>query len=116
MALPDESAVLHGKSVGDTTGRTELMLRRFWEPPRELEDRTGEGGHGGGDVRMLAALFGEPAPDPLGRAADAVDGARSLVTGLAANLSLRPLHARPTARAVRHRLARPVVTALSTTP
>ncbi len=47
-----------------------------------------EGGHGGGDVRMLADLFGERVPDGLGRAADAVDGARSLVTGLAANRSL----------------------------
>jgi predicted dehydrogenase len=82
-----ESAVPHGESVGDTAGRTELMLRRFWEPPRELKVQTGEGGHGGGDVRMLADLFGEPVADPLGRAADAVDGARSLVTGLAANRS-----------------------------
>ncbi|MFJ1604714.1 hypothetical protein ACIOHS_15315 [Streptomyces sp. NPDC088253] len=47
---------------------------------------TGEGGHGGGDVRMPA--------DPLGRA---VDGARSLVTGLAANRSFEsgpPVRAR----------------------
>ncbi|MGW0709415.1 Gfo/Idh/MocA family protein [Streptomyces sp. NPDC002643] len=87
VAVPGDSAVLHGESVGDTAGRTELMLRRFWEPPRELKVPTGEGGHGGGDVRMLADLFGEPAPDPLGRAADATDGARSLVTGLAANRS-----------------------------
>ncbi|MFE7276422.1 Gfo/Idh/MocA family protein [Streptomyces sp. NPDC057623] len=82
-----DSAVLHGEAVGDTAGRTELLLRRFWEPVRELKVQTGEGGHGGGDVRMLADLFGEPVPDPLGRAADATDGARSLVTGLAANLS-----------------------------
>ncbi|WP_221343001.1 hypothetical protein [Streptomyces paradoxus] len=73
--------------MGDTAGRTELMLRRFWEPPRVLEVRTGEGGHGGGDVRMLEDLFGEPVADPLGRAADAVDGARSLVAGLTANRS-----------------------------
>lgn len=32
--------------------------------------------------------FGERVPDALGRAADAADGARSLVTGLAANRSL----------------------------
>jgi hypothetical protein len=38
---------------------------------------------------MLADLFGSRTgdPDELGRAADAVDGARSLVTGLAANRS-----------------------------
>ncbi|MPY64439.1 Gfo/Idh/MocA family protein, partial [Streptomyces spongiae] len=81
--------VLHGAEVDDTAGRTELLLRRFWEPPREIKVATGEGGHGGGDVRMLADLFGErpTAPDPLGRAADAADGARSLVTGLASNRS-----------------------------
>ncbi|MER5924163.1 Gfo/Idh/MocA family protein [Streptomyces mirabilis] len=81
--------VMHGAAVGDEAGRTELLLRRFWEPPQEVKVPTGEGGHGGGDVRMLADLFGERADgaDPLGRAADAVDGARSLVTGLAANRS-----------------------------
>ncbi len=73
---------------GDAPGRTQLLSRRFWEPPREVKmGGTGEGGHGGGDVRMLADLFGERAADPLGRAADATDGARSLVTGLAANRS-----------------------------
>ncbi|MGY0061162.1 Gfo/Idh/MocA family oxidoreductase [Streptomyces sp. LZ34] len=87
VRLSGDNAVLHGEAVGDAAGRTELMLRRFWEPSRELKVRTGEGGHGGGDVRMLANLFGEPVADPLGRAADAVDGARSLVTGLAANRS-----------------------------
>ncbi|MFE2473609.1 Gfo/Idh/MocA family protein [Streptomyces mirabilis] len=81
--------VTHGAAVGDEAGRTELLLRRFWEPPQEVKVPTGEGGHGGGDVRMLADLFGErtDGADPLGRAADAVDGARSLVTGLAANRS-----------------------------
>ncbi|KPI21078.1 Oxidoreductase domain-containing protein [Actinobacteria bacterium OK074] len=71
-----------------TGGRTELLLRPFWEPPREVRTATGEGGLGGGDARMLADLFGDRTPDPLGRAADATAGARSLVTGLAANLSL----------------------------
>ncbi|MGW0820280.1 Gfo/Idh/MocA family protein [Streptomyces sp. NPDC002845] len=79
--------VLHGAEPGDAAGRTELLVRRFWERPREVKVATGEGGHGGGDVRMLADLFGERVPDELGRAADAVDGARSLVTGLAANRS-----------------------------
>jgi len=83
------SPVMHGSALDEEAGRTELLLRRFWEPPREVKVATGEGGHGGGDVRMLADLFGSRtgAPDALGRAADAVDGARSLVTGLAANRS-----------------------------
>ncbi|WP_328544051.1 Gfo/Idh/MocA family oxidoreductase [Streptomyces europaeiscabiei] len=82
------SPVVHGVEAGDEAGRTELLVRRLWERPREVKPATGEGGHGGGDVRMLADLFGERVPDGLGRAADAVDGARSLVTGLAANRSL----------------------------
>ncbi|MGW6904755.1 Gfo/Idh/MocA family protein [Streptomyces sp. NPDC054940] len=79
--------VLHGAEVANTVGRTELLLRPFWEEPREIKVASGEGGHGGGDVRMLEDLFGTGAPDPLHRAADAADGARSLVTGLAANRS-----------------------------
>ncbi|MDX3130185.1 Gfo/Idh/MocA family oxidoreductase [Streptomyces europaeiscabiei] len=82
------SPVMHGVEAGDEAGRTELLVRRLWERPREVRVAAGEGGHGGGDVRMLADLFGERVPDGLGRAADAVDGARSLVTGLAANRSL----------------------------
>ncbi|MEU4048891.1 Gfo/Idh/MocA family oxidoreductase [Streptomyces olivaceus] len=85
--LQGDTAVMHGEAVGDTAGRTELTLRRFWEPARRLDVPVGEGGHGGGDARMLADLFGTPAADPLQRAADATDGARSLVTGLAANAS-----------------------------
>ncbi|MDX2599987.1 Gfo/Idh/MocA family oxidoreductase [Streptomyces caniscabiei] len=88
VRITGASPVLHGVEAGGEAGRTQLLVRRFWEPPREVKVETGEGGHGGGDVRMLADLFGERVPDALGRAADAVDGARSLVTGLAANRSL----------------------------
>ena len=46
---------------------------------------------------MLADIFGGPAgPDPLGRASTQLDGARSLLTGLAANRSFEtglPVHA-----------------------
>lgn len=81
---------MHGAAVGDEAGRTQLLLRRFWDRPGEVKVATGEGGHGGGDVRMLEDLFGGRTPggaDPLGRAAGVTDGARSLVTALAANRS-----------------------------
>ncbi|MCX4904401.1 Gfo/Idh/MocA family protein [Streptomyces sp. NBC_00878] len=90
------SPVMHGSGVGEEAGRTELLVRRFWERPRVVkvgggdgdEGGVAEGGHGGGDVRMLADLFGPRCgEDALGRAADAFDGAKSLVTGLAANES-----------------------------
>lgn len=77
----------HGAEAADTAGRAELTLRRFWEGPREIGLAAGEGGHGGGDVRMLQDVFGTRVEDPLHRAADAADGALSLVTGLAANRS-----------------------------
>ncbi|MET8946478.1 Gfo/Idh/MocA family oxidoreductase [Streptomyces sp. NPDC004542] len=92
------NAVMHGAAVGDEAGRTELVLRRFWQPPTRIDVRSGEGGHGGGDVRMLADLFGDGGPDDsLRRAADATDGARSLAVGLAANESFttgRPVRVR----------------------
>lgn len=48
-----------------------------------------EGGHGGGDPVMLHDLFypGQQ-PDPFHRAADHVDGIKSILTGIAANKSI----------------------------
>lgn len=48
-----------------------------------------EGGHGGGDPVMLKDLFhpGQQ-PDPFCRAADHVDGIKSILTGIAANKSI----------------------------
>ncbi|KUL30009.1 Gfo/Idh/MocA family protein [Actinoplanes awajinensis] len=71
-------------------GWRRLLVRPFWAPPREITvDGYSRQGHGGADVRMLADLIRPDAPpDPLGRTANAVDGARALLTGLAANESL----------------------------
>ncbi|KFX95038.1 hypothetical protein O988_06023 [Pseudogymnoascus sp. VKM F-3808] len=49
----------------------------------------GQGGHGGGDPVLLNDLFGEPAPDRFNRAASHIDGAMSILTGIAANQSIR---------------------------
>ncbi len=47
------------------------------------------GGHGGADPLMLDDLFAaKPAPDPLKRAATYMDGAASILVGIAANMSL----------------------------
>jgi len=48
----------------------------------------GEGGHGGGDNRMLADIFGA-ANSGAAFAADFRDGAMSILTGLAANRSFQ---------------------------
>ncbi|HKJ25043.1 MAG TPA: Gfo/Idh/MocA family oxidoreductase [Myxococcota bacterium] len=65
-----------------------VRIRRHREAPREVPVEGGSGGHGGGDALLLEALFGEPAPDALGRAADHVAGAWSIATGIAANRSI----------------------------
>ena len=47
------------------------------------------GGHGGGDRPLLVDIFSDdPPPDPLKRAATEVDGAYSILTGIAANQSI----------------------------
>lgn len=65
-----------------------LLVRPHWSKPVEVPlDALDEGGHGGGDVRLLQDLFAPGAPDPLHRAAGHLDGAYSVLTGIAANRS-----------------------------
>ncbi len=54
----------------------------------EVEIAEGEGGHGGGDPILQNDIFGIPDPDPLNRAASHIDGAMSILTGIAANKSI----------------------------
>jgi hypothetical protein len=62
----------------------------LFEKPREIEVVGGLVGHGGGYPVLLNNLFGENVgEDRFGRAADHIDGARSILTGVAANRSLR---------------------------
>jgi hypothetical protein len=96
-------------------GGATIRLRRLWERPEEVPVAVGHGGHGGGDERMLTALYGpadsgddaqpSPAPGPgpdlvrglvPGGAGDAArqsaserDGALALVVGAAANECFR---------------------------
>ena len=48
-----------------------------------------EGGHAGGDERMVAMLFGGEMEDPLGQCSDSFDGVKSALIGIAANRSIR---------------------------
>ena len=54
----------------------------------DVEIPEAEGGHGGGDPILLNDIFGVPEYDPLQRAASHVDGAMSILTGIAANKSI----------------------------
>lgn len=59
----------------------------FGEPyDVHIEDQYG--GHGGGDSILLNDIFGIPVEDKFKRAASHVDGAMSILTGIAANKSI----------------------------
>ena len=67
----------------------DVYKRQIWGTPYEVEVERGVGGHGGGDNVMLEDIFGEnPPEDPFKRAAGYVDGAMSILTGVAANKSI----------------------------
>jgi hypothetical protein len=71
----------------ENAGGARILARPLWQPPREVEiPEFDHAGHGGGDARMLRALFdGETGQDGGASTATAVDGALALATGLAAN-------------------------------
>jgi predicted dehydrogenase len=77
------------KSMEGAARERRITLRPLFEPPRDIEIAEAEGGHGGGDPVLLDDLFGTPAPDPFNRAASHVDGAWSILTGIAANRAIR---------------------------
>lgn len=75
---------------GRLEGR-KIVLRKLFEKPVEAEIEDGEGGHGGGDEVLLGDLFGEKKDGEIvedWRAASHVDGAASILTGIAANKSM----------------------------
>ena len=65
-----------------------IVVFPFFGQPYSVEIPEAEGGHGGGDPILLNDLFGNPEYDPLQRAASHVDGAMSILTGVAANKSI----------------------------
>ncbi|MFE0257581.1 Gfo/Idh/MocA family protein [Streptomyces sp. NPDC059010] len=90
------SGALHGDTAAEHAGGARLTLRPLWRPPVDVPLVTAHEAHGGGDPRMLDALFGpvDPAhPDGAGTGgrtalhptATERDGALALAVGLAAN-------------------------------
>ena len=83
---PDSAAAAASKGAFKQTA---IRLFPMFGEPRELDVPVAEGGHGGADPLMLEALFSpNPPPDPLKRAATYVDGAASVLVGIAANMSI----------------------------
>jgi predicted dehydrogenase len=84
-----KGAAIHGAEAAVEHGSTTLTVRPFWAPPRAVDlPPRARGGHGGADARMTAVLLGAQT-DPMARSATARDGALALLTGLAANESMR---------------------------
>ncbi len=86
----DDANQADNREEADIHEPARILVRPHWSKPYEvgLEGQT-EGGHGGGDARLLEDLFAPGRDDPLGRAANHIDGANSILTGIAANLSMR---------------------------
>lgn len=77
-----------GSMQEGATHSEQLMLMPLFEKPQIIEIPVAQGGHGGGDLPLLEALFGTPPADPLQRSANHIDGARSILTGIAANRAI----------------------------
>jgi predicted dehydrogenase len=69
---------------------TTILVRPLFEQPVKVDlAEIREGGHGGGDARLLHDVFAPvKRDDPLGHRADHVAGAMSILTGIAANKSM----------------------------
>lgn len=65
-----------------------IMVFPMFGPAYEVPVQEGKGGHGGGDPVLLNDIFGVPVEDKFHRAANQVDGAMSILTGVAANKSI----------------------------
>ena len=70
------------------TSREELWVYPMFSPPYKVDVEKKDGGHGGGDPVLLNDIFGVPEFDQYNRAASHVDGAMSILTGVAANKSI----------------------------
>ncbi|KIF78223.1 dehydrogenase [Streptomyces sp. 150FB] len=79
---------VHGDTEMENAGGARILVRPLWQPPREVEiPEFDHAGHGGGDARMLHALFdgGTGGAEGGAQTATAADGALALAVGLAAN-------------------------------
>jgi predicted dehydrogenase len=70
-------------------GGKHIRVYPMFGRPYEVEIPEGVGGHGGGDAVMLEQIFADQPPaDPFARAASHIDGAASILLGIAANESI----------------------------
>jgi len=80
-----------GSVPGETIPQgTKIRWYPHFKPARDLKVAVAKGGHGGGDVLLMEDVFSSrPRKDPYRRAAGVASGALSILTGIAANKSMR---------------------------
>ena len=91
QVLVSENAYINAgglKEVEGSAKKISIAVFPMFGDPYEVPLETASGGHGGGDPVLLEDLFGNPAPDRFNRAASHIDGAMSILTGIAANRSI----------------------------
>ncbi|UJF34752.1 Gfo/Idh/MocA family protein [Paenibacillus hexagrammi] len=91
MRVVEQSYVNSGGKKEDEGALKEKTIKVFpmFAAPYAVEIEEGVGGHGGGDPVLLRDIFDKPSDDRFHRAASHVDGAMSILTGIAGNISLR---------------------------
>lgn len=91
MTIMEQSYVNSGgdKALEGAIKNKEIRVFPMFDRPYEVNVETGVGGHGGGDPVLLNDIFGEPAEDRFKRAANHMDGASSILVGIAANRAIR---------------------------
>ena len=89
LSVREASYINAGQAMGQEGATNGVRLIHFptRSAPREIPIVHKEGGHGGGDNVMLDDIFGVPQDDPFKRSAGYVEGAMSILTGIAANKS-----------------------------
>ncbi|WP_394186903.1 Gfo/Idh/MocA family oxidoreductase [Metabacillus halosaccharovorans] len=86
-----EQSYINSGGSKDEEGKVQeksIMVMPMFGQPYEVDVVEGTGGHGGGDPVLLQDIFGTPVKDEFNRAATHVDGAMSILTGIAGNISL----------------------------
>lgn len=91
VRVREQSYINSGGSKNDEGRLKEknITVLPMFGQPYEVDIAAGKGGHGGGDPILLQDLFGTPVKDEFYRAASHVDGATSILTGIAGNISLK---------------------------
>lgn len=87
-----ESSYISGGAHVSAEGAVQakdITVFPMFDEPYNVPVEEAKGGHGGGDPVMLNDLFGQPTEDRFRRAASHLDGALSILVGIAANKSIQ---------------------------